>query len=183
MQIALKVLPFIKKAIMTQKLFFLFTLQAWISSIAWPATTVLDGIQVAVGEASSKACGMMAPGATFDIDCNLLPFPPPINRQGDAVVEGEVTKVECGEKLQDSQVYFATIKVRKVISGKIPEPLKLKFTRYFDRQPRLGANGIHFLPGEISELTLTKYPNYWAVQFPFHKKIIRQSSNILHSCP
>ena len=125
---------------------------------------------------------MIPPGASFDENCKQVPVPPPSENKGDAVIEGEVTKVECSSRNQESQSYVATIKVLKVISGKVPLKIQIRFTRYFDNQVRLGDNGISFNQGDIAELTLTKYPDYWAVQFPFHKRNIRVAAGMLPIC-
>lgn len=102
--------------------------------------------------------------------------------EGDAVVVGKVAKVECSERTKESQAYSATIEVSKTIRGKVESPLKIPFVRYFDGKPRLGDNGISFLKGDVVELTLTRYKDYWAVQFPFHKKEIQVSAGMLPVC-
>jgi hypothetical protein len=129
-----------------------------------------------------KDCGPIPPGGMFDQNCNIKISPPPPQNQGDAQIIGEVIEVKCGVRTKEFQEYLARIRVEKVIRGKVENTIELKFSSYFDSKPRFGDNGISFLKGDRSKLILTKYKDYWAVQFPFHKEVIRASGGILPAC-
>jgi hypothetical protein len=130
----------------------------------------------------TKDCGPVAPGTTFDENCQLVAVPPPLEGQGDATIVGKVKKVECTGKNKESRSYVATIEVTETIRGKVPSPVKIEFTQYNDQQTRLGDSGISFLQGDIAKLALTRYAGYWAVQFPFHKQVIQSGSGVLPAC-
>ncbi len=129
-----------------------------------------------------RDCGPPAPGTTFDKNCKLVSVPPPIQNQGEAEVIGEVIEVKCGLKTEAFQEYIADFRVEKIIRGKVENTVRLKFNRYNNAEPRLGDSGISFLKGDRSKLILTRYKDYWAVQFPFHKDVIRASGGLLPNC-
>ena len=102
--------------------------------------------------------------------------------QGDAHVIARVESVKCSHKDSESQTYEAALDVEKALRGQVGKKIKIEFRRYFKDERKLGDNGITLHPHEHAELVLTRYKDYWAVQFPFHKQTIKPSNAPLPDC-
>ena len=103
-------------------------------------------------------------------------------KQVDAIIKGQVTDVVCTVKNEIAQGYIATIKVLKTIQGNPPSTLKIQFIQNLDGHHRPGDSKVSFLKGDVSEITLTKYPDHWGVENSSDIKLIISSKGLLPKC-
>lgn len=102
----------------------------------------------------------------------------------EARVVGTVKSIHCGMRSTNFQQFLASIDIEHTLHGTVPSPLHLSFTRFkASVAHKIPDMGVHFKQGERVELILTRNERSWAVEFPFHKRTLRDSFTKVPDCP